>query len=115
MPCPEVIFEQYCTGNAAFELLVAGVVKSSVYWDTTLCCPLKVNRRFRENPPLPSPLLATITLISYLAYSTLKMEMIYSSETPIEFQRIAGRYIPKDRTLRDKECHLLRCYAVWLL
>jgi hypothetical protein len=29
-------------------VLTAVVMKTSVFWDITLCIPLKVNRRFRE-------------------------------------------------------------------
>jgi hypothetical protein len=45
-------------------------------------------------------MLATcVMLISCLDISsTLKMEAIYSSETPVDFQRITQRYIPDDRT-----------------
>jgi hypothetical protein len=32
--------------------------------------------------------------------STLKMEAIFSSETPVDFQRTTQRYIPGDRTLQ---------------
>jgi hypothetical protein len=39
-------------------------------------------------------------LVSCLAYSsTLKREVICSSETPVDFQRTTWRYIPKVRTL----------------
>jgi hypothetical protein len=48
------------------------VVKSSVFWDITLCSPLKV---------------------SWLAYSsTLKMVTTYSSETSVDFQWTALHY-----------------------
>jgi hypothetical protein len=40
------------------------------------------------------------TLISYSAYSsTLKIEAICSSETPVDFERTTQRCIPEDRTL----------------
>jgi hypothetical protein len=39
-----------------------------------------------------------LPLVSCLAYSTLKMEAICSSETSIDFQRTTRRYIPEDRT-----------------
>jgi hypothetical protein len=39
------------------------------------------------------------TLVSCSAYSsTLKMETICSSETPVDFQRTTRRYIPEDGT-----------------
>jgi hypothetical protein len=55
-----------------------------------------------KNKPSKKPdLLATcFTLVSCLAYSsTLTMEAICSSETSVDFQRTARRYISKDRTL----------------
>jgi hypothetical protein len=30
----------------AFQVLTAVVMKSTIFWDTTTCGPLKVNRRF---------------------------------------------------------------------
>jgi hypothetical protein len=41
-----------------------------------------------------------LMLISYLVYSTLKMEAICSSGTSIDFQLTVRRYIPEDRTLQ---------------
>jgi hypothetical protein len=40
--------------------------------------------------------LGTLTLVSYSAYSTVKMEAMCSSETSVDFQRTTGRYIPED-------------------
>jgi hypothetical protein len=37
-----------------FGVLVAVVVKSSVFWDVTPCSPLKVNRTLRKNMSPPS-------------------------------------------------------------
>jgi hypothetical protein len=34
------------TRYAGFEVLTAVVMKSSIFWDITMCSPLKVNRRF---------------------------------------------------------------------
>jgi hypothetical protein len=39
-------------------------------------------------------------LVSGLAYSTLKMESICSSEMSVDFQPTTGRYIPEDGTLQ---------------
>jgi hypothetical protein len=47
-----------------------------------------------------SKLNSCFTLVSCLAYSSsLKMEGTYSSETSVDFQRAARRYIPEDGTL----------------
>jgi hypothetical protein len=41
-------------------------------------------------------------LVSCLAYSsTLKIEATCYSETSVDFQRIARRYIPEDGSLQD--------------
>jgi hypothetical protein len=42
-----------------------------------------------------------------LAYSsTMKMEVIFSSKTSVDFQRTRPRYIPEDRTVQEC-CDLL--------
>jgi hypothetical protein len=84
-----------------FKDFTAAVMKSSVFWDITLCSPLKVNRPFggtyrlhrqgrkicqarnqRESRWKP-----VFTLVSCLAYpSTLEMEATCSSETSIDLQ-----------------------------
>jgi hypothetical protein len=68
------------------------VMNSSIFWDITPCNPLSISRI-----GLPSD----FTLLSYSAYSTLKMEAIYSYETPFDFLKNARRYIPEDNTLQD--------------
>jgi hypothetical protein len=40
-------------------------------------------------------------------YSTLKNESIYLSETSVEFQRTARRYVPEDSTIRNHRCENL--------
>jgi hypothetical protein len=45
------------------------------------------------------------TLVSCSAYSsTLKMEVICSSETSVDFQQTTRHYIPEDRTLQVPFC-----------
>jgi hypothetical protein len=43
------------------------------------------------------------TLICCSAYSTLKVEAMFSSETRSDFQRAPWFYIPEDFTLHDYE------------
>jgi hypothetical protein len=101
-------------------------MKSFIFWDISSCSPLKVSRHFRETCrlhlqgwrisqarnqhqagvlitcfTLVSCLLATcFMLVSCMAYSlNLKMEVTCSSETSVDFQWTAWRYIPEDRTL----------------
>jgi hypothetical protein len=47
----------------------------------------------------PLGMLSAFTLLSCSAYSTLKMEARFSSETLVDFQRITWRYIPEDSIL----------------
>jgi hypothetical protein len=56
-------------------------------------------------------------LVSCLAYSsTLKVEVIRSSETSVDFQRITRRYIPEDkRTLHNYRCDNLKYYTLMVL
>jgi hypothetical protein len=57
-----------------------------------------------HNPKFPvSRLLCfppAFMLVSFSAYSTLKMEMIRTSETSVDFQRSTRRYIPEESTLQ---------------
>jgi hypothetical protein len=93
-------------------------VKGAIFWYTTPCSPLKVNRRFggtcrlhrqgrkisrtrkRENR----------WQAEQASFSALKMEAICSSETSADFQRTTRRYIPKDGTLHNHRCENLKSY-----
>jgi hypothetical protein len=101
--------------HVGFEVLTAVVMKSTIFWDITLCSLLNVNRRFRgiyhlhfqgrrisQTRNQHEALLATcFTLVSCLAYSwTLKMEVICSSETSVDIQWTTWRYIPEGSTLQ---------------
>jgi hypothetical protein len=68
-------------------------MKSSIFWDITACSPLKVNRRFCLPP--------SFTLVSCSAHSTLKIEVICSSETSIDLQQTIRRFVPEDSTLQE--------------
>jgi hypothetical protein len=49
--------------------------------------------------------------VSCLAYSpTLKMEVIYSSETSVDFQWITCSYISEDRALHNHRCEKFKYY-----
>jgi hypothetical protein len=89
-------------------------MKNAIFWDITLCSPLKVNRHFggtyclclqgprirRERNQLKGRRQAE--LVFCLDYSsTLKMEATCSPEKSVDFQRTTRRYIPDDSsTLR---------------
>jgi hypothetical protein len=94
-----------------FEVLTAVVMKSSIFWHITSCSSLKVNRHFggtyylhlqgqrisQEISTNETLFVTCFMLVSCLAYSsTLKMEVICSSETSVDFQRITWRYIPEE-------------------
>jgi hypothetical protein len=90
------------------------IMKNTVFWDITSCSLLKVNGHFRwTSPPSwrswnkPSKKLAELclppafTLGSYSTYSSaVKMETLFFSETPVDFERTTWRYIPEDSTLQ---------------
>jgi hypothetical protein len=88
--------------------------KSTTFYDTTRCSPLKVNRSFggtyrlhlhgrisgaryqHESKPSFPP---AFTLVSCSFHSTLKMEVICSSETSVDFQLTSWSYIQEESTL----------------
>jgi hypothetical protein len=43
-----------------------------------------------------------------LAYSTLKIEAIYSLETLVDFQRTTRGYVPQDGTIHNHRCENLK-------
>jgi hypothetical protein len=90
-------FTFYLTVNyyvVGFEVLSPINMKSSIFWDITLCS--SVNIRVL--------LAACFSLVPCLAYSsTLKMA-VYSSEASLDFYRPTRRYIPADSPLQ------LLCY-----
>jgi hypothetical protein len=74
-----------------------------IFWDMTPYSPLSINRRFCLPPAC---LLGFAELIS----STLKMEVICSTETSAETQRTTRRHIPEDDTLHNHRCENLKSY-----
>jgi hypothetical protein len=89
------------------------VVKISIFWDLIWYSPLEVNRGFggtchfrlqgrRKSQARNQREAATcFTLVYRLAHSsTLKVEMICSPKTLVDFQRTTRCYIPEDRTLQ---------------
>jgi hypothetical protein len=54
---------------------------------------------------------SAFTLVFFSAYSTLKMEALFSSETSVNFQRIIRPYIPEDSTLYNHCCENLKSYV----
>jgi hypothetical protein len=63
---------------------------------------------WRNLPSRVGHLATTFMVISYLAYiSTLRIELIYSSDTSAEFLWAALRYIPEDIALHSHHCENL--------
>jgi hypothetical protein len=78
-------------------------MKSTVFWGITPCSPLKVNGRFGGKYRLhPQGLLATYFQAGFLlGLFFAPEEAICSSETSVDFQRTARRYIPEDTDKSD--------------
>jgi hypothetical protein len=81
-------------------------MKNSIFWDITPYNPLKVNGRFEgtyrlhHHDETSSDSYAIHDSFLFVLFSTLKMEVTYSSITSVDFQRNTRRYIPEDRTLK---------------
>jgi hypothetical protein len=81
-----------------FEVLIAGIMKSSVFWDITSCSLLEVNQHLGRPCRQKSRALATcFMVVTFLTYSSiLKMEATCSSEKSVDFHWTTRRYIPED-------------------
>jgi hypothetical protein len=75
-------------------------MKRFIFWDITLCSPLKVNQRLGGTCRFR--LLATCSHSGFVldSFSTLKMEAMYSSKTSVDFQRTTRRFSPEYRILQ---------------
>jgi hypothetical protein len=62
-------------------------MKNAIFWDITPCNPLKVGF-----PPV-------FTLVSYSAYSTIKIRAMCFFEAPVDSLWTTQRYIPEGRIL----------------
>jgi hypothetical protein len=79
------------------------VMRSSVSYDITPCCPLKSTYVSEKHVGHIFRFWATpyFMMVSYLAYcSTLKMEAACLSGTSVDFQQTTHRYVPEDGKLR---------------
>jgi hypothetical protein len=94
-------------------------LRSSVFWDITLCSPLKVNRRFGGTYRLHLQgrgiSRARNQRESRRKAETLKMEVTCSSETSVDFQRTTQRYIAEYRTLHNHSSeNLTSCICLFI-
>jgi hypothetical protein len=87
---------------------------------TRICVTLMLDLRFSRRWlwTVFSLLAACFMMVSDLAYSTLKMEVIYSSETSVD-SRNYTRYSPGDRNLlywctgfHVSRCHVVSCFSI---
>jgi hypothetical protein len=112
-------------GSWVLNLCTNVQLKSIIFLDITPCSPLKLNKSFGRTYHLHLQdrrlnrakyqlfLLPAFTLVSCSAYSsTLKMELIFSSETSVDFQRTTRHYIPENNTLYNHCCEHLKSYTV---
>jgi hypothetical protein len=103
------------------------VLKSSIFWDITLCSPLS-HSTFQRNMSPPSSMLKSkpnkksavlvtcFTLVSCLAFSLiLNTEVICFFKILVDFQQTTKRYISEDRTLRTLIFLFLPpfCFVLW--
>jgi hypothetical protein len=72
------------TGSVGFGVLTAVTIKGTVFWVVKPCIFLEVQRRF-GGTYLLHLLVTYLLLVSYLAWSsTLKIEVVYSSEMTVD-------------------------------
>jgi hypothetical protein len=88
-----------CTYRVKNEIYI---LKSSIYWDITLCSPLKVSRRFRGT--------YRSLLQGRMSRARYEHESRWQAETSVDFQRTTQRYIPEDRTPHNHRCEDLKFY-----
>jgi hypothetical protein len=93
-------------------------MKSTIFWDITPCSPLSIKRRFggtyrlhlqdRKNKLSKKP--ATCFHAGFLLSLFFLMEAICSSETSVNTQRTARRYIPEDGTFHNHRFESFKSY-----
>jgi hypothetical protein len=87
---------------------------SNFFRDITPCSQLKANRHFGETYCLHMQ--GQISEEGYQresrwqAYSILKLESIYSSETTVDFQQTTRHCNPEDSTFHNYRCENLKSY-----
>jgi hypothetical protein len=119
---------KFYKAETGFKVLIAVVIKTSIFWDITPCNQLKVNRRFggtrhfnlqcrrmiearnqhesRWQAQQASKAFIVVFCLAY--FLTLMMEATRSSETSDDFQLITWHYIPEDKTLLTQVVHIVK-------
>jgi hypothetical protein len=106
--------------SVGFEVLIASVIKKSIFCNISPYSPLKANQRFRvifrfllqsrkiiQTRNSINQIANSVSFYFLLAYSSfLKVQAKYSSETSVDFQRTTRHYILEDRILRYLSCLL---------
>jgi hypothetical protein len=98
-----------------FEVFIAVVIKSIIFWDVTPRSVLSCSRR--SGGTLRLHLQGRRNNLARTSKQaggkqTLKMEAICSSETLVNTQRTTRHYIPEDCTLHNHRCENLKSYTV---
>jgi hypothetical protein len=75
---------------------ISTLLKSTIFWDITLCSPLRVNRCFGR---------------TYCLH--LQARKINWARNQIDSQRSTLRYIPEDGTLHNHRCENLKFYTLF--
>jgi hypothetical protein len=88
----ETFLSWACYTDVGFEVVTAVVMKCSIFWNITPYSPLKANQHFGEKYSLHLQSWINLTRKKAEAgskqnCSALKIEVTYSSETSVEFQR----------------------------
>jgi hypothetical protein len=88
-------------------------MKGTIFWDITSCSQLKVNRRFGGTYRAGSAChLLARWFLAELIFSTLKMEVICSSETSVGTQRTTRRYTPEYGTIQNTFMFIALAFSV---
>jgi hypothetical protein len=90
--------------SVGFHVLIAAVVKNTMFWVSTPFSPLKVSQRFGGTYHLyfqgRNISRTRNQRESRCQSSILKIEATYSYETSVDFQRTTRLHIPEDRTFQ---------------
>jgi hypothetical protein len=102
-----LVFSQNFMFYVGFEVFTAVVMKSTIFWDMTLCSPLSCNRRFGGTYRLH--LQGRRIISARTSRQAGSKQAIGSSETLVATQRTTRRHIPEDNAL-----HVLYLIHSWI-
>jgi hypothetical protein len=88
--------------NTGFKILTVVIMKSTIFWNVIPCSLIEVRRIVLLPSAGSKTNQATIKRHPPSRASTLMIETVCSSETPVNFNRTIRRHIPDDCILRTK-------------